>query len=75
VKLYEVRNGFIGEGYVRVYVWSPDEETARQLAADAFRKDDESENYWTNLEVEELFDARRAPFATAPSDCGWKTQQ
>lgn len=80
MKLYEVRNGFTGESYVRVYVWAPDEQMAREMASEAFRKESDkrsspySESYWTNLEVEELFSASRLRFVTKPSDAGWETE-
>ncbi|URN94570.1 MAG: hypothetical protein NAG76_22600 [Candidatus Pristimantibacillus lignocellulolyticus] len=62
MNLYEVYNGFNGDGPVFVTVVALNEEQARSLASKAFKEDAHSpfgttmyeERYWTNLEVELL---------------------
>lgn len=77
-KLYVVVNKYIGESYIRVYVWCEDVETALRMAHDAFKKEaDERKyakydsDYYTDLEAKELFAADAAPFVTLPSDSGF----
>ncbi len=74
MNLYEVENGWIGESYVRCYVWAPDEATALMLATAAYQshwqgKDDPA--YAQNLRITRLFSADAAPFSTVPSGSGW----
>lgn len=64
--LYEVRNGYMGESYVRAYVWCDSVEQAKQMALALGDKWDEGD-----LQVELLFTEDRAQFITLPSDSGW----
>lgn len=68
MNLYEVLNGYMGESYVRVYIWTDTEESARDMALQAFS----SKGYEAGtLHVEKLFSQDDKPFATLPSDSGW----
>ena len=77
--LFEVTNGYIGESYVRVYVWAADEASARALAETSYRTEDEQrlpynrygEKCWTDLKCQKLMSSDDMPFATVPSDSGW----
>jgi len=67
MNLYEVRNGYMGESYVRVYVWCEGIDVAREMAS----KIDEKWQAADELEVEFLFSEHSVPFITLPSDSGW----
>jgi hypothetical protein len=75
MSLYVVTNGFVGETYVRVYVWAPDEVAAVSLAREAFKKKAEAENYdksyWSYLRCLKVFSNTDVPFCTLPSDSGF----
>lgn len=89
--LYEVTNGWMGESYVRVYVWAADEKQARELACVAYEREVRGgtpyrpetpeelerrvEDRVKNLEVTLLFRADAEPFSTVPSSDGWETGQ
>jgi hypothetical protein len=88
---YEVINGWTGESYTRVYVWAPDEATAFDLARAAYHAEAtaslakalgaESSGvayppaYWMDLRIRHLFSAADPPFATQPSDSGWRQEE
>ena len=88
---YEVINGWMGEGYTRVYVWAPDEASAIDLARAAYQAEAMAfqahalgspshgatypPEYWMNLRVRHLFSAADPPFATQPSDSGWRREE
>ncbi|ETT46292.1 hypothetical protein C171_28592 [Paenibacillus sp. FSL H8-237] len=66
MNLYQVFNGYMGNGPVYVIVLAEDEERARVSASEAFKKDAfcpawnqyrHPESYWTRLEVKFLSDA------------------
>ena len=85
---YEVVNGWSGESYTRVYVWAQDEASAIALAqASYYAEATESlahalgspsegtvypPKYWLDLRIRHLFSAADPPFATKPSDNGWR---
>ena len=68
MKLWEVTNGFMGNGYLSVLIIARTKKRALELAGDAFKKDADNgglnlsysdkprypESYWTNLEAELL---------------------
>ena len=68
MKLWEVTNGFMGNGYIRILIIARTRKRALELASDAFKKDAENsglnvsystqspypESYWTNLEADLL---------------------
>jgi hypothetical protein len=62
--LWECTNGFIGESYVRCYVWAPDEQTALSMLPGPKEI----------LKARKLFSADAAPFRTQWSDEGWETK-
>lgn len=78
MSLYEVTNGFTGNGYVRVYAWAENEAQALEMAAAKFKAKEKGswarygEKYWTNLTAQHLFSADSAPFCTDESDEGWE---
>lgn len=73
MNLYEVRNGYIGESYVRVYIWCRSEAEAVEMARSQFAAErtylDEPE-YSERLTAHLLFSSDAAPFVTEPSDSG-----
>ncbi len=77
MNLYVVCNGWMGESYLRVYVWAVTAEQALQMAITEFEKDGRQYNknaaYWdaSNMEVKLLFSGDSAAFATKPSDSGF----
>jgi hypothetical protein len=82
--LFEVTNGYLGESYVRVYVWAADEATALLLAKETYQARDSDSNfqytqkpatYWENLKCVRLFSAGDTPFCTLPDDSGWETEK
>ena len=58
--LYEAENGWLGESYVRCYVWAPDEATARALAIASFRQE-ATECYAGNKKFYQNLRSGRAP--------------
>ena len=77
MKLYQAENGYMGESYVRVYVWAKGWEEARALAEASFEraaKQDgyDGQPYCAARKIVELFDASSEAFATRPSDAGWR---
>lgn len=72
MKLYEATNGYIGDGYVRCYVWANNEEEALELATKSYKESGESrgENYWKNIQLELIVDSEKdkEPFYTDPID-------
>lgn len=66
MKLYEVRNGYTGESYVRCYVVAQTEERAIELAREKYKEEAHKigllgvrlfpDNFYTDLEAEELLD-------------------
>jgi hypothetical protein len=68
--LYEVLNGYIGESYVRCYVWAETPDRALELANEQHRK-----KYKVDLPerciVNSLFSSESAEFATEFDDAGW----
>lgn len=72
--LYEVTNGYIGESYVRVYVWAISEAQALELAQQSFKSahPNNRSDYSEDLTAKLLFKSDSAPFATRPSDDGWR---
>jgi len=80
VNLYVVANGYMGESYVRVYVWAQDEAQAIDLARKSFERDaiiykksDDARWDSSRFRVRYLFTADALPFATMPSDTGFAT--
>lgn len=77
--LYEITNRFIGESYVRVYVWAQSEDRAKALAIEAFKKDAESrgsdlyecEQRCVVKTCRVLFAAWEPEFFSIPSDSGF----
>lgn len=85
MKLYEARNGYIGESYTRCYVWAENINQALDLARIAFMaqatqipkyhtKPLYDESYYSDIEIIELFDSTAIPFATQPSSEGWSSE-
>lgn len=85
MKLYEARNGYIGESYTRCYVWAENEVQALDLARISFMAEATQipkyhtrmlydESYYNNIQVIELFDYCITPFATHPSSDGWSSE-
>ncbi|MHC1683703.1 MAG: hypothetical protein AB6733_12215 [Clostridiaceae bacterium] len=77
MKLYEVKNGYIGESCVKVFVIAESEERAQQLAYKRYKKHAEEKNkyfkvysqsYFTNLTAECLCEDVRKEWATEPRD-------
>lgn len=74
MKLYYVRNDFLGYNYVHVLVVAESEQQARQLGSDALKAaTDEHHNdasYWepTGLRVEVILDDVSRPCASRPRD-------
>ena len=72
MKLYKCYNGYRGYSKVRVLVVAPSEEEAKELAAESFKKDQESRihgsSYWSDLEVELLCDDLSQSWASGVSD-------
>lgn len=78
MKLFEATNGYMGESYIRVYIWCENQFQARNLARAAFERHALANpvvkpkvRYFSTIEVTELFDALVSPFVTAPSDSGF----
>lgn len=65
--LYEAVNGYLGESYVRVYVWAASEDEARRLANAAF----EAAGMSLTTHIRFLFASKSVSFATTPDDSGW----
>jgi hypothetical protein len=64
MKLFEITNGAVGNSYVRCYVWTENEQTARDLFA----------QYNPHERIEEinlLFDSEEGEFITRLDDNGW----
>lgn len=85
MKLYEARNGYIGESYTRCYVWAENETQAYDLARTSFMAEATQipkyhtrmlydESYYNNIQVIELFGSTAIPFATHPSSDGWSSE-
>ena len=72
MNLYEITNGYVGESYVRVYVWAEDEEQAFSLAEPKF--DEKGYETSTPLSIKFLFAQDEKPFSTIPSDDGFVLQ-
>lgn len=70
MKLYEATNGFVGESYVRAYVWAENEEQAKALAKEAF--DNHASYRGSQVSLRLLFSSSVKPFCTEPSDAGWE---
>lgn len=73
INLYEVWNGYVGEGHVRSYVVAHSKEHAIQLARPGFYKQAKENNlypeaYYTNLNAELLGANIQNGFASEPSD-------
>ena len=72
--LYVATNGWVGESYVRAYVWADSEAEAKTLATAAFEK--ANPKYLSNgIKVEKLFSADAESFASQPSDDGFRMVQ
>ena len=71
MKLFEIRNGYHGESYVRVYAWAETKEEAIALAQKSFT---ESKAYPldSRLEIKELLDQSTGRFVSLPSDSGFE---
>lgn len=69
MNLYEITNGYLGESYVRVYVWAADEEQALSLAEHKYKA--AGYRAYAPKHVELLFSQEAEPFCTIPSDCGF----
>lgn len=69
MNLYEVANGWMGESYVRVYVWCEDEETALRMALERYRSN--PREITDELYIKKLLSSDDLPFATIPNDGGW----
>lgn len=85
MRLYEARNGYIGESYTRCYVWAENEIQAADLARISFMaeamqipkyhtKPLYDESYYSDIQVMELFDSSAISFATHPSSDGWSSE-
>ena len=79
MQLFEAVNGYIGESFVRLYIWAENDAQAQHLAEVAFQREGErlrqGPEYWEHVRLSMLFDGTASPFATAPSDYGWRTQE
>ncbi|MBI4738995.1 hypothetical protein HY772_05555 [Candidatus Woesearchaeota archaeon] len=64
MNLYEIRNGSVGESYVRVYCWAKSEEQALELGRKKFVGSSE-------LDIKLLFSESDDEFCTEPSDSGF----
>lgn len=75
--LFEVTNGFIGESYIRVYVWADSEEAALAFARQTYQDNAKNygEHYWSNLHCRKLFSQTDSSFCTLPDDAGWETEK
>ncbi len=51
MKLYCVTNGYTGNSQVHVYVIAEDEERAKELASEKFKKDARNESYERQVET------------------------
>lgn len=78
MKLYEIKNGYIGESYVRCYAWAHDERHALKMALERFKDEADNdpgggypEDYWTSLVARELFNDNDGPFVSAVSSSGF----
>jgi len=72
--LYEVTNGWMGESYIRCYVWAENEILARELAIQAFQKRSEYASNPLFAEISSifrLFSASDPSFVTKVSDSGF----
>ena len=71
MKLWEVTNGFMGDGYVHVLVIAETKKKAKELASAKF-KDDALDiyppNYWKKLDVELLADDTSIEYVGEVSD-------
>lgn len=69
--LYEATNGWMGESYVRCYVWAESKERAFVLADEAFAR--ENPNYKPgNISMRPMLNADSEEFASTPSDSGFE---
>ena len=66
MQLYEATNGYIGESYVRLYVWAKSQERATELAREKFK------NGKDQIVLELLFSSDTSEFCTDVSDNGWE---
>ena len=67
--LYEVKNGQVGESYVRVYVWAKTVTIARELAWEKFIVT----GYSVETIVEKaIFSEWTSQFCSEPSDTGFE---
>lgn len=72
--LYEVTNGWMGESYIRCYVWAENEILARELAIQAFQKRSEYASNPLFAEISSifrLFSESDPSFVTKVSDSGF----
>lgn len=80
MQLFEITNGWMGEGYVRLYAWAESEAQAVEMAqaklkAEAERKTPPYKpSYYEALQVTLLLDSASPAFVTEPSDEGWETK-
>lgn len=65
MQLYEATNGYVGQDYVRLYVWAKSQERATELALQKFK------NGRDKIVLELLFSADTSEFCTDVSDTGW----
>ena len=68
MNLYEVTNSYVGESYVRVYVWAESEIHALSMAREKFKKAKMSTD---RLEINILFSGDSKPFCSDVSDTGF----
>lgn len=77
--LYEITNGWVGEGLVCSYAWAESDEAALALAHKAFEQAQKEHKYppyfSENLKIRRLFSATDASFCTVPSSDGWPEEE
>lgn len=64
MKLFEIITNFMGESYVRSYVWCETESQASEMFLSQNKQ-------YTIKEIVLLFDSSSAPFVTDPDDSGF----
>lgn len=74
MNIYEITNGFMGESYVKVYVWAFSQEQALEMGSASLRRAAELDRYgpeyWQRLRCKLLRVAPSAPMASRPTDSG-----
>lgn len=69
MRFYEATSSWIGESYVRMYVWADGDLEATRLLQERIAGTKYADSKWS---INELFRDETPAFCTLPSDCGFE---